>query len=326
MSEKEGNIQIAAVVGPTASGKTALSVALAERMNAEIISCDSMQVYRRMEIGTARPTEQEMRGISHHLIGAIDPEIPFSAADYVSTAEKCLDTILEKGKTPLFCGGTGLYLEAFLRGGFSARADGDPALRASLVEFAEKNGKEALYQRLVACDPKAAEQIHPNNVRRVIRALEICLSGGRTKSEIDRERSEYSDRYAPTVVGLLWSRPLLYQRIDRRVDDMLRMGLLDETERLLKEGVFDVSETAAQAIGYKELLPYLRGECTLFDAVERLKIATRRYAKRQMTWFRAHGNVHWVEADRDGKPLKFEEIVNNAEKVFRDAGFCVIMK
>ena len=159
MSKKEEKIHIAAVVGPTASGKTALSVALAEQMNAEVISCDSMQVYRRMEIGTARPTEQEMRGIPHHLVGAIDPEVPFSAADYVSAAEKSLDVILEKGKTPLFCGGTGLYLEAFLRGGFSARADGDPALRASLAEFAEKNGRGALYQRLVACDPKAAEQL-----------------------------------------------------------------------------------------------------------------------------------------------------------------------
>ncbi len=325
MTGREERIKIAAVVGPTASGKTALSVALAERMNAEIISCDSMQVYRRMRIGTARPTEEEMRGIPHHLLGVIDPETPFSAADYVSAAEKSLAEVLERGKTPFFCGGTGLYLEAFLRGGFSEKADADPALRASLIEFAEKNGKEALYRRLCECDPAAAEQIHPNNVRRVIRALEICLSGEQRKSEIDRERSAYSERYEPTVVGLLWSRPLLYSRIDRRVDEMLRTGLLDETEQLLREGVFEVSETAAQAIGYKELLPYLRGECPLSDAVERLKISTRHYAKRQMTWFRAHGNVHWIEADRDGAPLKFEEIVNNAEKVFRDAGFCVIM-
>ena len=319
-------IRIAAVVGPTASGKTALSVALAERMRAEVISCDSMQVYRRMEIGTARPTEEEMRGIPHHLVGVIEPETPFSAADYVFAAEKSLGEILERGNTPLFCGGTGLYLEAFLRGGFSEAADGDPALRASLTEFAEKNGKDALYARLCECDPEAAERIHPNNVRRVIRALEICLSGGGRKSDTDRERSTYSERYAPTVVGLLWSRPLLVERIDRRVCEMLRTGLLEETERLLREGVFDASETAAQAIGYKELLPYLRGECRLEDAVERLKIATRQYAKRQMTWFRAHGSVHWIEADRDGVPLKFEEIVNNAEKVFRDAGFCVIMK
>lgn len=319
-------IRIAAVVGPTASGKTALSVALAERMNAEIISCDSMQIYRRMEIGTARPSVEEMRGIPHHLVGTIEPEVSFSAADYVSAAEKSLDSILERGKTPLFCGGTGLYLEAFLRGGFSDAADGDPALRASLTAFFQENGKDALYQRLLECDPAAARVIHPNNVRRVIRALEISLSGGRIKSEIDRERSEYSERYEPIVVGLLWSRSLLCERIDRRVDEMLQMGLLDETERLLREGVFDASETAAQAIGYKELLPYLRGECSLSDAVERLKTATRRYAKRQMTWFRAHGNVHWIEADRDGKPLKFEEIVNNAENVFRDAGFYVIIK
>ena len=318
-------IPVAAVVGPTASGKTALSVALAERMNAEIISCDSMQVYRRMRIGTARPTEGEQNGIVHHLLGCIDPETPFSAADYVSAAEDRFAEIRKKGKTPLFCGGTGLYLEAFLRGGFSDAADSDPGLRASLTEFFEQNGKDVLYARLVECDPEAAKTIHPNNVRRVIRALEICLSGDKTKTELDREKGTYRDCYAPTVVGLLWDRALLYERIDRRVDEMIGSGLVDETEQLLREGVFDVSETAAQAIGYKELLPYIRGECPLSEAVERLKIATRHYAKRQMTWFRAHGDVHWIRADCDGRPLKFEEIVNNAAKVFFEAGFCVIM-
>ncbi|MBR2908274.1 MAG: tRNA (adenosine(37)-N6)-dimethylallyltransferase MiaA [Clostridia bacterium] len=321
MSENTKRIPIAAVVGPTASGKTALSVALAERMNAEIISCDSMQLYRRMMIGTARPTPEEQKGIVHHLIDCVDPETPFSAADYVSAAERSLEEIRERRKTPLFCGGTGLYLEAFLRGGFSEAADGDPTLRASLTEFFEENGKDALYARLAECDPEAAKTIHPNNVRRVIRALEICLSGGKTKTELDRENSAYRDCYAPTVVGLLWDRALLYERIDRRVDLMIKAGLIEETEQLLREGVFDVSETAAQAIGYKELLPYLRGECPLSEAVERLKTATRRYAKRQMTWFRAHGDVHWIRADRDGKPLKFEEIVNNAAKVFSEAGF-----
>lgn len=328
MSETNGRIPLAAVVGPTASGKTALSVALAERMNAEIVSCDSMQVYCRMEIGTAKPTREEMRGIPHHLVDCVDPETPFSAAEYVSAAESAVASIVSRGKTPLFCGGTGLYLEGFLRGGF-ADETGDPELRAELTERAERDGKEAMHAWLTSLDPEAAEKIHPNNVRRVIRAIEVCLTGsadGKTKTEIDRARSTYSDRYAPTVVGLEWTRELLTERIDRRVDLMLEAGLLEETERLLREGVFEASETAAQAIGYKELLPYLRGETPKAEAVERLKIATRRYAKRQMTWFRAHGNITWIPMDDGKKPLNFEEIVNNAAKVFRDAGFCVIIK
>ena len=330
MTNNNEPIRIGAIVGPTASGKSALAVALAERMNAEILSCDSMQIYRRMEIGTAKPTLAEQGGIVHHLLDFVDPETPFSAADYVSAAEQCLDNLLERGKTPLFCGGTGLYLEAFLRGGLPAR-ETDPALREELTRFVTEYGKEALYARLSEIDPEAASKTHPNNVRRVMRSLEICLtegSEGKTKSELDRENSDYSPRYAPTVVGLAWSREALWERISLRVDLMLRNGLLEETERLLREGVFDVSETAAQAIGYKELLPYLRGEATLETAVERLKISTRQYAKRQMTWFRAHGNVHWIEMDPPGQGLhrfNFEEIVNNAAKVFREAGFCVII-
>ena len=321
----ETPIRIAAVVGPTASGKTALSVALAELMNAEIISCDSMQLYRRMEIGTAKPTREEMRGIRHHLLDCVDPETPFSAADYVMGAEQALRDLLSRGKTPLIAGGTGLYLEAFLRGGFTEESGGDPALRESLTRYAQEHGNEALHERLRFVDPEAAERIHPNNVRRVVRALELAQTGEKNKSARDREHAVYSERYLPTVVGLLWSRETLCERINLRVDEMIRNGLIEETERLMKEGVFERSETAAQAIGYKELLPYLRGEATLKDATERLKIATRQYAKRQMTWFRAHGNVHWIEMERDGRALNFEEIVNNARTVFRDAGFCAIM-
>ena len=321
----ETPIRIAAVVGPTASGKTALSGALAELMNAEIISCDSMQLYRRMEIGTAKPTREEMRGIRHHLLDCVDPETPFSAADYVIGAEHALRDLLSRGKTPLIAGGTGLYLEAFLRGGFTEESGGDPALRESLTRYAQEHGNEALHERLRFVDPEAAERIHPNNVRRVVRALELAQTGEKNKSARDREHAVYSERYLPTVVGLLWSRETLCERINLRVDAMIRNGLIEETERLMKEGVFERSETAAQAIGYKELLPYLRGEATLKDATERLKIATRQYAKRQMTWFRAHGNVHWIEMERDGRALNFEEIVNNARKVFRDAGFCAIM-
>ena len=318
-------IRVAAIVGPTASGKTALSVALAERMSAEIISCDSMQLYRRMSIGTAKPTVKEQKGIPHHLLDCIDPEISFSAADYAVRAETAVQDILSRGKTPLFSGGTGLYLDAFLRGGLPQQEEIDPALLAELNTFLEREGKDALYRRLVAVDPTAAEKIHPNNLRRVLRALALSLSGDKNKTERDAEKSGYSEKYAPTVVGLLWNRALLCERIDLRVEEMFRMGLLEETERLMREGVFEVSATAAQAIGYKELFPYFRGEATLDAVKERLKISTHQYAKRQMTWFRAHGNVVWVPMDDGKSPLKFEEIVNNVARVFRDREFCVIM-
>ena len=321
----ETPIRIAAIVGPTAGGKTALSVALAERMSAEIISCDSMQLYRRMSIGTAKPTVEEQRGVPHHLLDCIDPEASFSAADYATRAEAAVEDILSRGKTPLFSGGTGLYLDAFLRGGLPQQDEIDPALLAELNGLLEREGKDALYRRLVEVDPTAAEKIHPNNLRRVLRALALSLSGDKNKTERDAERGGYSERYAPTVVGLLWDRALLCERIDLRVEEMFRMGLLEETERLMREGVFEVSATAAQAIGYKELFPYLRGEASLDAVKERLKIATHQYAKRQMTWFRAHGNVVWVPMDDGKSPLKFEEIVNNVARVFRDRGFCVIM-
>ena len=318
-------IRIAAIVGPTASGKTSLSVALAERMSAEIISCDSMQLYRRMSIGTAKPTREEQKGIRHHLLDCIDPETSFSAADYATHAETAVNEILSRGKTPLFSGGTGLYLDAFLRGGLPPQEEIAPALLEELNAILEREGKEALYSRLVAVDPAAAEKTHPNNVRRVLRSLALSLSGDKNKTERDAEKNTYSERYDPTVVGLLWDRALLCERIDLRVEEMFRMGLLEETERLLREGVFEASATAAQAIGYKELFPYFRGEASLDAVKERLKIATHQYAKRQMTWFRAHGNVVWVPMDDGKTPLKFEEIVNNVARVFRDRGFCVIM-
>ena len=305
--------KILAVVGPTASGKTALAVELALRLGGEVICCDSMQIYREMSIGTAKPTEEEKRGVPHHLFDIKNPDEPFSAQDYVSLAEEAVSDILSRGKLPVFCGGTGLYLDAFLRGGMPETPGADAALRAELAAFAEARGAEALHRELLAVDPESAAQAHPNNLRRVIRALEIYKLTGVAKSEWDRRSRELPARYNAAVLGLVFAdRALLYDRIERRVDMMLADRLLEETRALLHAGVFERSPTAAAAIGYKELLPYLRGEGTLDAAVTELKTATRRYAKRQLTWFCAKDYVRPLVMDGENGILKSEQIVNNA--------------
>ena len=288
-------IRILAVVGPTAVGKSAYAVELAGRIGGEIVSCDSMQVYRGMNIGTAKPTPEEMGGIPHHLIDVAEPDEPFSCADYVELAEAAVKEIAARGKVPVFCGGTGLYLDRFLRGGVAAPTVQDTRLRQELTEYAAKYGNAALYERLKTVDPESAAAIHPNNVRRVARALEICLLTGTPKSVWDRRTRETKSPYAAEVIGLSMEREQLNRRIDARVDRMMREGLIEETERLAARGVFEKNRTAAQAIGYKEILPYLKGECTQAEAVEQLKIATHRYAKRQMTWFRAKDYVKFAD-------------------------------
>ena len=312
--------KILAVVGPTASGKTSLAVALALRLGGEVICCDSMQIYREMSIGTAKPTEEEKCGVRHHLFDIKDPDEPFSAQEYVALAEAAVTDILSRGKLPVFCGGTGLYLDAFLRGGMPETPGADPALRAELTAFAEAHGAEALHCELLAVDPESAAQAHPNNLRRVIRALEIWRLTGVPKSEWDRRSKELPARYNAAVLGLVFeNRALLYDRIERRVDVMLADGLLQETRTLLDAGVFERSATAAAAIGYKELLPYLRGESTAEDAVTELKTATRRYAKRQLTWFSAKEYVCPLVMDGENGMLKSEQIVNNALALARGA-------
>ena len=315
--------RIIAVVGPTASGKTALAVELARRHNGEIVSCDSMQIYKGMNIGTATPDESERGGIPHHLMDFVDPTDPrgYSCADYVTDARAAVEDIAARGKLPILCGGTGLYLDAFLRGGSFEITDSDPALRAELCALADREGAEALHAMLRELDPESADAIHPNNVKRVARAIEICRTTGRKKSELDRESREPESPFDATVIGLRYdSRELLYSRIDRRVDVMLAEGLIEETKRLRESGVFEVCQTAAQAIGYKELFPYLDESMTLPEAVDILKMSSRRYAKRQMTWFAAKPYVRWITCDeeRDGVFVtkSFEEIVNNVQKLF----------
>ena len=320
MNKNTSKPRILAVVGSTASGKTALAVELARQLGGEIVSCDSMQIYRGMNIGTATPDESERCGIPHHLMDFVDPTDPrgYSCADYVTDARAAVSDILARGKLPILCGGTGLYLDAFLRGGSFEVTDSDPVLRAELCALAEREGNLALHAMLSELDPETAATVHPNNVKRVARAIEIYRTTGRKKSELDRESREPDCPYNATVMGLCYdSRSLLYDRIDRRVDIMMEQGLLDETRRLRDMGVFRVCQTAAQAIGYKELFPYLDGEASLESCVETLKMATRRYAKRQITWFSAKPYVTRIICDTlsAGTPIvkNFEDIVNNAK-------------
>lgn len=313
-----GKIRILAVAGATASGKSALSLELAELFGGEIVSCDSMQVYRRMDIGTAKPTFEERARVPHHMIDIAEPTECYSCAEYVREAAEVIEEISARGRLPIVCGGTGLYLDALLRGSdFSEDSTPDESLRRELFEFVEKNGKEALFEELLRIDPESAETIHPNNVKRVIRAIEIYRTSGVKKSELDRRSLEVPSKYDATVIALRYNdRDILRQRIDRRVDEMIDMGLEAETRSLMDEGVFELNTTAAQAIGYKEFLGYFRGESTFSECADLLKTATRKYSKRQMTWFGGRKYVEWIDADADGRQKSFKEIVNCAKELF----------
>ena len=291
-----GKTNLIAVAGPTASGKTAVSIALARRFDGEIVSADSMQIYRGMEIGTAAPTPEEQSAAIHHGIGILSPTESFSAAAWRSFAMETIDGIVRRGHLPIICGGTGLYLDTLTKiGNYAEASAGDEKLRAELFDLAEKDGNPALHAILAELDPEAAAQIHPNNVKRVVRAIEICKTTGRTKTEIDRAQLAADSPVRECRLLLCYhDRALLYDRINRRVDQMLADGLEDEARRVL---AMDGGATALQAIGYKELAPYLAGECSRDAAVERLRQATRHYAKRQLTWFRRDPRIRWLYPD-----------------------------
>lgn len=309
--------KIIAIVGPTASGKSALALALAKEYGGEIISCDSMQVYKRMNIGTAKPSALEMSEVRHHLIDVKEPTESFSCEDYVSLASSAIDLVSESGRLPIVCGGTGLYLDALLRGGNSAPSIDTSDIRAELSLRAKNEGVFALYEELLRVDPESAAAIHPNNVKRVIRALEIYIASGEKKSELDKRSKELGSPYDATVIYLNYlNRDILYRRIDSRVDSMIKDGLVEETRALMAERVFELNRTASQAIGYKELFGFIEGRESLESAIETLKRATRRYAKRQVTWFSAKDYILPLDADSDNGLKTFEEIVNNAKKLF----------
>ena len=286
-----------AVVGPTASGKSALALDLSERFGGEIVSCDSMQIYRGMDIGTAKPTPAERARVKHHMIDILDPDQPYSAADYGDEAAKVAEEILSRGKLPVFCGGTGLYLTAVLTGRHGEAPPSDPALRAELSGRGKtEEGRAALYAELAAIDPASAAATHPNNLRRVVRALEIYRLTGKPKSVFDEESRNAQPRFNCLTLGLDFpERGALYRRIDRRVDQMMAAGLFSEAKTLRERGYLSPGTTAGQAIGYRQFLPCFSGESTPEEAAEEIKRATRRYAKRQLTWFRAQEGILWLD-------------------------------
>lgn len=310
-------IRAAAVVGPTASGKTALAVELALRLNGEIISCDSMQLYRGMDIGTAKPTMDERRGVAHHMIDVISPLDKYSAADYANDVAPLLEDISSRGKLPVFCGGTGLYLESALCDRHAPEISSLPQYREELYRISEAEGAQRLHDILREVDSEAARSIHPNNIKRVVRALEIYKMTGINKTEWDRRSQGYVPKADATVIGLRFeNRELLYKRIDDRVDKMIADGLPDEVRRLYTAGMLPQDSTAAQAIGYKELIPFISGKVDLNTAADQIKQATRRYAKRQMTWFGGRDYVRWITVDEGGKLKTFEDIVNIALDIY----------
>ena len=284
------------IAGPTASGKTALSIALAKALGGEIVSCDSMQVYKRMDIGTAKPTAEEMAGIPHHMLSVAEPWEDFSVGKYCAMATPIVDDILARGKTAIVVGGTGLYMDALIRGNSFAPVP-STGCREKLEKLAAEEGIEAVIAQLRAVDPESADRLHPSDQKRIIRAMEVYLETGQTISEHNRKTQEIPPRYDPVWFALEdANRATLYERIDRRVDVMLQMGLLDEIRRLLSEGVPEKC-TAMQAIGYKEFVDALQGRSSLKTATALVQQASRNYAKRQLTWFRRNPNMHWLRRE-----------------------------
>lgn len=291
-----------AIVGPTASGKSSLAVRLARELDGEVVSCDSMQIYRGMDIGTAKATVEEMQGVPHHMIDVVSPDEPFSCADYTVMARAAIDDVLSRGKMPILCGGTGLYLESAVFDRTMESPPSDDAVRAEL----EQRDPDENYAELLAVDPDSAAAIHKNNKKRVIRALEIYRISGVTKSEWDRRSTRSPSPYDTRIVVLdPTDRERLYERIDRRVDQMFEAGLVDEVRRL---GV-DEHSTAGQAIGYKELSSALSGKCSISGAAEEIKKASRNYAKRQLTWFKRYKNALHIDPFDNDETEAFVKIL-----------------
>lgn len=312
MGEK---INAVAVAGPTASGKTALAASLAKKFGSEVISADSMQIYKGMDIGTAKPTADEMMGVPHHLLGFAEPDEKFSVASFKDMAGKCIAEIASKGKLPFIAGGTGLYIDSLLQNIEFTPAETDFEMRKRLFEKAEKEGAQSLLEELRAVDPKSAEVLHENDLNRIVRALEIYKLTGITATR-QKELSRISETpYNSVYIGLdARDRNYLYERINLRVDIMMKKGLLEEAEKYWKG---NPQGTSVQAIGYKELKPYLDGEKSLSECVELLKQSTRRYAKRQLTWFRRNKDMHWLYIDENTP----EELIEKASDII-NRSFC----
>ena len=287
-----GKPKVIVICGPTASGKTALSIELAKKINGEIISSDSMQIYKDMDIGTAKPSQEEMQGIPHHLIGFVEPNRRYSVAEFKKDAESAIETILAKGKTPIVVGGTGLYVDSLIYGIEYQDIELDEEYRKELEGRAANEGLEQLYEEAKKIDPQAMEKISPNDKKRIIRVLEIYKATGKNKTEQEIESRKNGVKYDYKVFAINWERESLYERINKRVDIMIEQGLIQEVEELLKK--YDEFPTAMQGLGYKEVVEYLQGETTREEMIEKIKMETRRYAKRQITWFKKNKQTIWI--------------------------------
>jgi len=304
---------IICIAGPTASGKTALAVELAKLTNGEVVSCDSMQVYRRMDIGTAKPTKEEMQGIPHHMLDVAEPEEDFSVSRYCVMASHIVDDIISRGKTAIIAGGTGLYMDSLIRGNDFAPFP-STGVRERLEAQADREGMDAMRALLQSIDPEAAARIQDR--KRLIRALEVYYETGETITEHNRRTQAIPPRYTPLWLGLDFAdRQTLYDRIDLRVDIMLQQGLVDEIRDLLASGIPGKC-TAMQAIGYKEFVTALQGNCCIEQAAEEVKKASRHYAKRQLTWFRRNKSVHWLIRQPEENT---EEILANVRQILHES-------
>jgi len=305
--------KVIVIVGPTASGKTALSVELAHRLGGEIVSSDSMQIYKELSIGTAKPDLAERRGIPHHMMDVVSVQESYSVSRYETEAAACVEDIFARGKQPIVVGGTGLYTDALIRGTGFLDCDDSGVTRARMEQQWESDGPESIMERLRQVDPDSAERLHIHDKKRVIRALEVYLLTGKTITAHNLETQQKPPRYESIFIGICPAdRAVLYERIDRRVEIMMEQGLLQEVQALVERGL--MVGTAAQAIGYKELFGYLRGEATLEESIALIQQKSRNYAKRQLTWFNKDPRIHWIRYE---KGAELDQLANIATSFLR---------
>ncbi|MEX6586346.1 tRNA (adenosine(37)-N6)-dimethylallyltransferase MiaA [Paraclostridium bifermentans] len=305
-------IPLVILTGPTAVGKTNLSIQLAKKMNMEIISADSMQIYKYMDVGSAKVTEDEMNGVKHYLIDEVTPDYSFSVSEFQERANDYINQIAKKGKLPLVTGGTGLYLNSLIYNMDFAKSDADNELREMLRVELEENGIDYMYEKLKSLDEEAANRIHKNNTKRVIRAIEVCMSG-KKMSDFSNDL-KLNEKYEPIIIVLNRDREHLYRRINKRVDIMISQGLEDEVKTLLNMG-YSSDLVSMQGIGYKEIIKYLNNEYTYEEAIEIIKRDSRRYAKRQLTWFRRYENAKWFDLDNyNDEKILLDDVISYIEK------------
>ena len=301
--------KVIVIAGPTASGKTALAVELAKKINGEVISCDSMQIYKDMSIGTAKPTAEEMDGVPHYLIDFVSPDERYSVADFKKNAEEKIEYVLSRGKVPILCGGTGLYIDTLVLGIDYPEIELDQGYRDGLMKKAEsEEGLKELYDEAESIDPEAMEKISKNDKKRIIRVIELYKTTGKTKTELEKISRSNGVKYDYRVFAIDMDREKLYDRINRRVDIMIEQGLIDEVRNIIDK--YDKFPTAMQGLGYKEVVEYFDGKLTKQEMIDKIKQESRRYAKRQLTWFRRYKNAVWLDAKNS----------NNANTIMEDIG------